>query len=196
LESAFGRCLADDPVPSNSLKPSTASKFRRNHLSEANRSTVVGVFENDDQARRAVNEMEAMGFNADQIGYAGHDKGGVPEDKATDVAGGAATGAVGGGVIGGVLGALAAGLIPGIGPIVGAGILTATVVGAGAGAAAGGLLGGLTGLGVSEDDAKYYEGEFKSGRSLVAVKAEGRYDEVKSRLRQLGAYDTEQRRVA
>lgn len=165
-------------------------------MTTSERSTVVGVFENDADARRAVNELESMGFNADQIGYAGHSKEGVSDDQATNVAGGAASGAVGGGVIGGVLGALAAGLIPGIGPIVSAGILTATLVGAGAGAAAGGLLGGLTGLGVSEDDAKYYEGEFNAGRSLVAVKAAGRYEEVRSRLRELGAYDTEQRRVA
>ena len=162
-------------------------------MTSTERSTVVGVFEDDDQARRAVNELEGMGFNADQIGYAGHDRDGVSEDKATDVAGGAATGAVGGGVAGGVLGALAAGLIPGVGPILGAGILTATLVGAGAGAAAGGLLGGLTGLGVSDEEAQYYEGEFKAGRSLVAVKAAGRYEEVRARLRELGAYDVENR---
>jgi hypothetical protein len=156
-------------------------------------STVVGVFEDDDAARRAVNEMESMGFTADQVGYAGHDKTGVSDEKATDVAGGAASGAVTGGVAGGILGALAAGLIPGVGPIISAGILTATVVGAGAGAAAGGLLGGLTGLGVSDDEARYYENEFKSGRSLVAVRAEGRYGEVRDRLRQLGAYDIERR---
>ena len=162
-------------------------------MTSTERSTVVGVFENDAQARQAVNELETMGFNAAQVGYAGHGREGVSEEKATDVAGGTATGAVGGGVVGGVLGALAAGLIPGIGPIVGAGILTATLIGAGAGAAAGGLLGGLTGLGVSDEDAKYYEDEFKSGRSLVAVKAEGRYDEVRSRLRELGAQDVESR---
>ena len=165
-------------------------------MTTSERSTVVGVFENDEQARQAVNELESMGFNADQIGYAGHDKGGVSGDQATDVAGAATSGAVGGGVAGGVLGALAAGLIPGVGPIIGAGILTATLVGAGAGAAAGGLLGGLTGLGVSEEDAKYYDDEFKAGRSLVAVKAAGRYDEVRSRLQELGAYDVERRSAA
>jgi hypothetical protein len=162
-------------------------------MTTTDRATVVGVFENDADARRAVNDLESMGFNADQIGYAGHSKEGVSEDKATDVAGGAASGAVGGGVAGGVLGALAAGLIPGVGPIIGAGILTATLVGAGAGAAAGGLLGGLTGLGVSDEDAKYYDDEFRAGRSIVAVKAAGRYDEVRARLRELGAYDVERR---
>lgn len=165
-------------------------------MTTTNRSTVVGVFQDDAQARRAVDELEAMGFTADQIGYAGHGEAApVGDDKATDVAGGAASGAVGGGVVGGVLGAIAAGLIPGVGPILGAGILTATLVGAGAGAAAGGLLGGLTALGVSDEDAKYYDEEFKAGRSLVAVKAEGRYDEVRERLRALGAYDVERRAV-
>lgn len=163
-------------------------------MTTGNQSTVVGVFQDDAQARRAVDELETMGFNADQIGYAGHGNAADGADeKATDVAGGAASGAVGGGVAGGVLGAIAAGLIPGVGPILGAGILTATLIGAGAGAAAGGLLGGLTGLGVSDEDARYYEDEFKSGRSLVAVKAEGRYDEVRERLRSLGAYDVERR---
>jgi hypothetical protein len=96
-----------------------------------------------------------------------------------------------GGVAGGVLGAVAAGLIPGVGPIISAGILTATAVGAGAGAATGGLLGGLTGLGVSEDEARTYESEFKSGRTLVAVKADGRYNEAVSVLREAGASNIE-----
>ena len=51
----------------------------------------------------------------------------------------------------------------------------------------------MTGLGVSEEEARYYEDEFKSGRSLVAVKAAGRYDEVRARLQDLGAYDIEKR---
>ena len=169
-------------------------------MTTTERDTAVGVFQADAQARHAVNDLEEMGFTADQLGYAGHDGDGVAEDLARDVAGGAATGAVGGAVAGGVLGALAAGLLPGVGPMLGggvltaaAGILTSTAVGAGAGAAAAGLKGALTGLGVSEEDAQYYEGEFKAGRSLVAVKAAGRYDEVRTRLRGLGAYDIENR---
>ena len=163
-------------------------------MTTTGRSTVVGVFEDRKAAERAVEELSKSGFDASNVGFAGHgEAGSVSDDKAQDATAGAATGAVGGGVAGGVIGALAAGLIPGIGPIIGAGILAATVGGAAAGAAAGGLLGGLTGLGVSEEDAKYYEDEFKSGRTIVAVKAEGRYDEAATLLRAQGAYDIESR---
>jgi uncharacterized protein (TIGR02271 family) len=88
---------------------------------------------------------------------------------------------------------VAAGLIPGVGPIIGAGILAATLGGAAAGAAAGGMLGALTGLGVPEDEAEYYEGEFKSGRTLLTVKADGRAQEATSILRRFGAYDIDSR---
>ena len=158
------------------------------------RSTVVGVFQDKTGAEQAVERLRDAGFDASNIGYAGHgEASGVADTDAKDATAGAASGAVGGGVVGGVLGAVAAGLIPGVGPIIGAGILAATIGGAAAGAAAGGLLGGLTSLGVSEEDAKYYEGEFKSGRTLVAVKAVGRYNEASRILRDLGAYDVESR---
>jgi hypothetical protein len=163
-------------------------------MTNMGRSTVVGVFEDKGKAERAIERLRDAGFDASNIGYAGHgEASAVTDADAKDVTAGAASGAVGGGVVGGVLGALAAGLIPGVGPIIGAGILAATVGGAAAGAAAGGLLGGLTGLGVSEDDAKYYESEFKSGRTIVAVKAEGRFDEASRILRDEGAYDVESR---
>jgi hypothetical protein len=163
-------------------------------MTMAARSTVVGVFEDANDAERAVDKLRDAGFTADNIGYAGHgEHKTVDSDKAENTAAGAATGAVGGGVVGGVLGAVAAGLIPGIGPIIGAGILAATVGGAAAGAAAGGLLGALTGLGVPEEEAKYYEGEFKSGRTIVSVRASGRYDEAVRILRGEGAYDIESR---
>ena len=71
--------------------------------------------------------------------------------------------------------------------------MAATVGGAAAGAAAGGLLGALTGLGVSEEDAKFYEGEFKAGRTIVSVRAAARYDEAVRILRAEGAYDIESR---
>ena len=53
-------------------------------MTTTERSTVVGVFESDDRAREAVNELEKMGFTADQIGYAGHGGDAVSEDKATN----------------------------------------------------------------------------------------------------------------
>ena len=159
------------------------------------RSTVVGVFEDQGTAESAISELREAGFSADQLGFAGHDRqsqaaGG---DQAENIAKGVTSGLVPGGIIGGVIGAVATGLIPGVGPIISAGILAGTLGGAAAGAAAGGVLGALTGLGVSEDEARYYEDEFKAGRTLVTVKADGRYDEASAILRRNGAYDVENR---
>src|SRR5919202_424737 len=62
--------------------------------------------------------------------------------------------------------------------------------GAAIGAAGGGLVGALTGsMGVPEDEARYYDQEFQSGRTIVTVKADGRYDEAQRILRDHDAYD-------
>jgi uncharacterized protein (TIGR02271 family) len=44
-------------------------------------------------------------------------------------------------------------------------------------------------MGVPEEEARYYDQEFRSGRTLVTVKADGRYDEAQALLRRYGAYD-------
>src|SRR3712207_313154 len=94
------------------------------------RSAVVGVFEDQDRARQAVEELRAAGFRDDQIGFAvrgGEEQstitGGGDGGAAGDAAGGAVSGAVTGGLLGGILGAAAALLIPGIGPVIAGGIL-------------------------------------------------------------------------
>ena len=92
-------------------------------------------------------------------------------DTGTDVEGSAATGAISGGVVGGILGAAAALLIPGFGPAIAGGILAATVGGVAIGATAGGILGALTSLGVSENEAKFYQRELEAGRTIVTVKS-------------------------
>jgi uncharacterized protein (TIGR02271 family) len=164
-------------------------------MTTSQRSTVVGVFERQEQAEQAVQDLRQAGFSADQLGFAGHDKQaqGPGGEQAENIAKGAASGLIPGGVIGGVIGAVATGLIPGVGPIISAGILAGTVGGAAAGAATGGLVGALTGAGVSEDEARYYEDEFKAGRTLVTVKANGRYDEASAILRRDGAHDIDSR---
>src|SRR5829696_4220286 len=48
-------------------------------------------------------------------------------------------------------------------------------------------------MGVPEDEAKYYNEEFESGRTLVTVKADGQYDEARRILQDHGAYDIENR---
>jgi hypothetical protein len=58
------------------------------------------------------------------------------------------------------------------------------------GAVAGGFVGALQGMGISEEEARYYERELESGRIIVAVDAaEERTEEVLTILRRNGAYD-------
>jgi hypothetical protein len=86
-------------------------------------------------------------------------------------------------------GAVAAGVIPGVGPVITAGILAAALTGgAAAGAVAGGLIGTLIGLGIPEEEAHFYQGEFEAGRTILTVKAGPRFDEAIAILRRYGAY--------
>jgi hypothetical protein len=154
------------------------------------RTTVVGVFDNRDQADRAVEELRRVGFRDDQIGYAVRGTEGETVETGKTAAGeGLATGAV----IGGLVGAAAALLIPGIGPVVAGGVLASVLGGAAVGAAAGGILGALVGMGIPEEEASYYESEFQAGRTLVTVKCESRCAEAQEVMRRFGAYDIETR---
>jgi hypothetical protein len=157
------------------------------------RTAVVGVFEHREDADRAVDALRHAGFPDDRIGFAVRGGGDAPEgatDAATAGAGeGAATGLLTGGVIGGLLGAAASGLIPGIGPVLAGGILASVLGGAAVGAAAGGLLGALMGMGVPEEEARYYQGEFEAGRIIVTVRANGRSADARSILDSHGAND-------
>src|SRR5919199_6903945 len=169
-------------------------------MATTERPTVVGVFENRTQAERAVDELHRAGLRDDQIGYAAHG-GEAPEGSTNwqtagpgEAGEGAAKGLATGAGIGAILGALATGLIPGIGPVIAGGLLAGIATGAVAGAAAGGLLGALVGsFGVPEEEARYYDEEFRAGRTIVTVKANGRYDEAQSIVRRYGAYDVETR---
>ncbi len=143
----------------------------------AERRVIVGVFQDRAQAEKAVHDLEGAGFNENQIGYAirkpgeqgepafniGESQGPSPMGKVP------LTGAATGGVIGGIAGAAAALLIPGIGPVLAGGILAGIFGGAIVGAAAGDMVGTLAGMGIAENQAKYYEEEFKEGRALVMV---------------------------
>jgi hypothetical protein len=156
-------------------------------------ATVVGVFTNQLLAERALSDLHRADFNDEQIGFAMRAKeaAGVniaPTDARAHAIG-ATTGAVSGGVAGGLLSAAAALLIPGVGPAVTGGVLAATLSGVVLGAVAGGFVGALQGMGVSEEEAHYYERELESGRIIVAVDAGEREQEVLDILRRNGAYD-------
>lgn len=85
---------------------------------------------------------------------------------------GAATGAGTGMLLGGALG-WAAGIgalaIPGLGPFIAAGPIMAALSGAAIGSATGGLTGGLIGLGMTEHEAKEYEGDLRNGKAFISV---------------------------
>jgi uncharacterized protein (TIGR02271 family) len=163
------------------------------------RSTVVGVFRDPDEARDAVYALKDAGFASDAIGILAPDRDqtrAMAEETGTHAGAGAGTGAVTGGILGGLagwlvgVGALA---IPGAGPFIAAGALATTLGGAAIGAGVGAIAGALVGMGVPEDEAKYYEGEVRGGRTLLTVRADGRYDEARGILRNQGAYDIQDR---
>ncbi|MET3827753.1 hypothetical protein ABIC16_003446 [Sphingomonas sp. PvP055] len=144
--------------------------------------TITGLFEHYDDARRAVQDLEAAGIAHRDVSIVGHDKHGdsprtsdAGEAAAEDAGTGAGLGAAVGGV-GGLLAGLGLLAIPGIGPVVAAGWLAATAVGAAGGAAigaaAGGLVGALTHAGVPEQDAHVYAEGVRRGGTLVTAKVE------------------------
>jgi uncharacterized protein (TIGR02271 family) len=158
-------------------------------------STVVGVFEDRRQADAAISELRKAGFREDQIGVASRQAEGEAATTTTGEQGtkwetGAITGALAGAGLGGLVGlGILAGVIPVIGPVIAGGTLAVILANAAGGAAIGGLIGALTGAGIPEEEARYYQGELEAGRTLVTVKADGRYDEAVAILRRHGAYD-------
>jgi len=161
--------------------------------------TVVGVFDDRSGAERAIDELHRAGFSDDEIGFAVRGAESRPAVVHTESVTGskAGEGAMGGMLagagIGGLIAAGAAMLIPGLGPVVAGGILATVLGGAAMGAAAGGVLGGLASMGVSDEEATYYETELSEGRILVIVKTIGRYSEAREILRRAGAYDIDDR---
>jgi len=159
-------------------------------------ATVIGVFEDRDKALRAVDDLRRAGFGDDQIGIVSRDAVGrarvesaVAESTRTHWEEGAGIGAAAGAVTGTGLGlAVAAGLLPGIGPAIAGGTLAALIASAGAGAAVGTVLGALVGLGVPEEEARFYEREVTEGRTIVTVRADERAPRAWEILDRHGAY--------
>jgi hypothetical protein len=162
------------------------------------RPIIVGTFLERVDAQRAVNQLRQANFREDQIGIITRTEAGIPpaEVPAADAAThskiveGTAIGAATGAGLGAVwaLG-IAAGVLPAVGPIIVGGLLASVLASAGGAGAVGTVLGALMGLGVSEEEARYYEGEFATGRTLVTVRPEDRFEEAETILRNNGAYD-------
>jgi len=161
------------------------------------RKTVVGVFSDRTKAQEVIAELKRAGFRDDQIGLT---SGGTHGDTDSSDAKGnyAGEGGVAGVATGAGLGALwglgiLAGVLPAIGPAIAGGTLAVLLSSAAAGAAAAGLAGTLVGLGIPKEEAEFYEGEVKAGRTIVTVNANGRNAEALAILRRFGGYDMSSR---
>jgi hypothetical protein len=157
----------------------------------------VGVFRDRAEASNAIEALKDAGFAVDDISILMPDDARVqPTNDDTNEDFGSAGPAVAGGVLGAAAGWLVgvgSFVIPGMGPFIGAGALLASVAGAAVGASVGALASGLVKMGVPEEEARWYEQEARSGRTLVTVRAGARFAEARDLLRRHGAYDVEQR---
>lgn len=136
--------------------------------------TITKVYDNYNQASRAVAELEAAGIPSSEISLLANKHVSEKYADVKDVSE-AATGAGIGAVVGGTAGLLAGlGLlaIPGLGPVVAAGWLAATAVGAVAGGAAGGIIGALVDAGVPEAHAHVYSEAVRRGGTLLSVRTD------------------------
>ena len=155
----------------------------------------IGVFDDRAQAQRAIAELKRAGFTEKQIGVTARDQDGkgtgeVGDDKATHAKKGAVAGLAAGAGVGTLWGlGILAGVLPGIGTAIAGGTLAALLSSAAAGAAAAGLAGTLIGLGIPEEEATYYDEQFRAGRVVVTVQADDRRLEAESILQRLGGHD-------
>ena len=154
--------------------------------------TIVGLYDNMQDAEEAISDLVAAGFDrsaislmatdrwADEVAGAtlptdGDGNGTAVAPTGEQIASDVTTGAVTGGVVGGLTGVLL-GLgvlaIPGFGPVLAAGPLVAGLAGAGIGAAVGGLVGALVSWGVPQEEAELYAESVRRGSILVGVKTE------------------------
>ena len=158
---------------------------------------VFGLYQNEKQAERTVDDLMAAGFRNDDVSVLLPDNQGTKDfahDKSTKAPEGTAAGVTTGGVIGGTLGLLAGiGVlaIPGVGPFIAAGPIMAALAGLGAGGAVGGIIGALVGMGIPEYEAKRYEGHIKAGGVLLSVHCDTseKIARAKDLLKHTGAQD-------
>lgn len=150
--------------------------------------SVVGLFPNQEMAERAINDLESAGFDPTHMGIAMRDRRAakdVAEDEGITSTAGAITGGLVGGTAGALLAAAGALVVPGIGPFLAGGILAGALVGG----TAGWLIGGLVGLGIPEEEARYYQSRVEGGSVLLTVATPNRAREAWEIMRRDGAED-------
>lgn len=176
-------------------------------MAAKNRNTVVGVFRDEENARNAIRALKEAGFTEEQIGLihstgeqtgtAARAKGDFDGDRdegETYAGEGAAAGLATGAGVGALWGlGILAGVLPAIGPAIAGGTLAVLLSSAAAGAAAAGIAGALIGLGMTKEEAEYYESEVRAGRAIVTVNAGTRWSEARNIMETYGGYDMESR---
>ena len=161
------------------------------------RTTAIAIFNDRAEAQRAIGQLKDAGFTEKEIGMTTRETEGAQTKsrgadghKETHATEGAVTGLAAGAGVGALWGlGILAGVVPAIGPAIAGGTLAAILSSAAAGAAAAGLAGTLIGYGIPEKEAKYYEKEFQSGRTVVTVHAKERAAEAQSIMQRCGGYD-------
>ena len=153
--------------------------------------SAVGVFDELEQAEKAIDSLRQAGFPAEEIGVIGH----VGTEQQTiptplevmpgeeNVMHGMLRGAVWGAIVGTVV-ILA---IPGLALAAGTGLWFEILGGAVLGAAVGGVLFAFGSLIFSRPRARFYGKELAKGSFIVTVKNPHRNEEAVSLLRQQGA---------
>lgn len=179
-------------------------------------SEVVGLFPSRADAERAIGELSARGYDAENLGYVDRhrdESGEIVTDPdhfededfgdhevADETGRGAAGGAVGGAAVGAGAALLASAglvLIPGIGPFLAAGtiagVLGSTAVGAAGGAVLGGVAGAIFGAvddheHADHETSRHYRERVAEGDTLVSAYVDDADDvEVTELLRGSGA---------
>jgi hypothetical protein len=155
-------------------------------------ATVIGVFNGESQAEKAVRALRDDGFTTNEINVVAKGEEGAEEnDPGLTMGQDLTTGAATGGALGGLAGLLAgigALAIPGLGPIVAAGPIAAGL----SGAVAGGLAGGLVDWGIPESRGRHFAERVKQGRVLALIKTGAtKVDRAADLLRQNGAEEVE-----
>ncbi len=134
---------------------------------------VVGVYEREQEAIKAIKELKQQGYSLEEISVLSKEKDvltELEENTGTKAMKGMEAGVVTGGVLGssfGLLAGIVGFAIPGLGPILAAGPLAMALAGGIAGVGIAGIAGTLVGLGISEGDADRYESDVREGKILV-----------------------------
>jgi hypothetical protein len=148
------------------------------------RPLVLAAFDDREAAERALDEVRGTGVQPGDVGLvvrSGEAPGVSPASGAGEPAEAGAGALVGGVTWGGAPG----GIVPGLGVVLASGVLSSLLTGL-AGGSIRSLAEDLADKGVPEDLAAQYDDAFRAGQAVVAVRAEGRAEEIAAVLRRCG----------